>query len=267
MGKFSFHFIQPLSSPSYKAPRECGTSFKDEYIPRGWSNLNLLHSYSSRSVAVQQLCSTDAALQGVRWNRAIFLPLALQCFVLAFHICHTDDGFSNRGSSKGKKDTIKCHGTTLVQQLSYFWIKILLLNQERVGYWEQTWIHCKKKKCRALCKHLSIISSQTSSWFAFQHRKHIFWPGMENTVWMEWEQHQQSTLYKAGRAWDMLQERRNSGGGACCQTARDQEVLPSCQALECVKLLKTFFDERRKRILPRRKDLSSKFWPSPSMFG
>lgn len=53
--------------------------------------------------------------------------------------------------------------------------KILLLYQGRVGYWEQ------KKKSRAPCKHLSIIPSQTSSWFAFQHRKHIFWPGMENT--------------------------------------------------------------------------------------
>lgn len=35
--------------------------------------------------------------------------------------------------------------------------------------------------------------------------------------------------------------------------ARDQEALPGCQALECVKLLKSFFDERRKTIIPRRK--------------
>lgn len=66
IGKFSFHLIQPLSSPSYKASGESSTSFKDGYIPRGWNNLYLLHSYSSRNIAVQQLCITDAAVQGVR---------------------------------------------------------------------------------------------------------------------------------------------------------------------------------------------------------
>lgn len=174
--------------------------------------------------------------------------------------------------AKEKKiQTIKCRGTTLGQQLSYFWKKILLLNHERVGCWEQTWIYCKKKKCRVPCKHLSIISSQTSSWFAFQHRKHIFWPGMENT---EHSTDEMGTAPAAnplqgrqGLGQKHAAEKENSGGGACCQAARDQEALPGCQALECVKLLKTFFDERRKRILPRRKDISSKFWPSPSMFG
>lgn len=61
-GKFSFHLIQPLSSPNYKPAGASDTSFKDEYMPRGWSNLYLLHS--SRSV-----CITDAAVQGVRWNK------------------------------------------------------------------------------------------------------------------------------------------------------------------------------------------------------
>lgn len=62
-GKFHFHLIQPLSSPSYEAAGASDTSFKDEYMPRGWSNLYLLHSHSSRSA-----CITDAAVQGVRWN-------------------------------------------------------------------------------------------------------------------------------------------------------------------------------------------------------
>lgn len=36
---------------------------------------------------------------------------------------------------------------------------IPLLNQERVDSSAQSQIHCKKKKCRVPCKHLSIISS------------------------------------------------------------------------------------------------------------
>lgn len=67
-GKFSFHLTQPLSSPNYKAGGESDTSFKDQYTPRGWSNLHLLHSCSSRSV-----CIIDAAVPGVRWNKEKYL--------------------------------------------------------------------------------------------------------------------------------------------------------------------------------------------------
>lgn len=67
-GKFSFHVAQPLSSPNYKARGASDTNFKDQYTARGWSNLYLLHSYSSRSV-----CIMDAAVQGLRWNKEKYL--------------------------------------------------------------------------------------------------------------------------------------------------------------------------------------------------
>lgn len=64
-GKFSFHLIWPLSPPNYKAAGASDTSFKDEYMPRGWSDSYLLHGCFSRSVC---FCS-GAAVQGVRWNK------------------------------------------------------------------------------------------------------------------------------------------------------------------------------------------------------
>lgn len=55
-------------SPNYKAAGASDTSFKDEYTPRGWSDSYLLHGCFSRSV-----CFTDAAVQGVRWNKEWYL--------------------------------------------------------------------------------------------------------------------------------------------------------------------------------------------------
>lgn len=129
---------------------------------------------------------------------------------------------------------------------------ILLLNQERVGSWAQSRIHCKKKNCRVCCKPPSIISSQMTSWFALQHRKRIFWPGMENaehnmdetgaelTVKLWQGREGWSRAWFEQKDWDRnrLQEKSNSVGGAYCQAARVQEATWAlqvrflCQAAE-----------------------------------